>query len=60
MTFLSSLWGRFRRWWYLITVGMWRGERALTIYWTPGLVPHLIAVELKDRTLKIFWKRKHP
>jgi hypothetical protein len=52
---------RLRRWWYLLTVGMWRGEHALDISDRLGLI--ILATGIpKDDFFKwrIWWKADRP
>ena len=43
-----------KRWWYLLTIGMWRGERAWTRY--AGGKIWVIAVENpRGGTSRVFW-----
>lgn len=60
----SILRARLRRWWYLLTVGMWRGECAVT-YYENGRVTIVgsgIPTNFEDvfKNYRIWWERRKP
>lgn len=48
---------RLKRWWYLLTRGMWRGECACVIYDERGTL-YLGTCRPEDTQFRVWWQRK--
>ncbi len=59
MLAVESRWiSRLRRWWYLLRVGMWRGEVGVSTYDHRGRLVMLSTMDVECENRKTWWVRK--
>jgi hypothetical protein len=55
---LFAIWkALFKRWLYLLFIGMWRGECAWT-YWERGRLKAIASGRIADKELRVWWSEK--